>query len=159
MKRKQTKSMALKMLVPVGWLVAAATALTVLYATYGKYNGTTFQTESENVLYLTVHRTVWAMAIGWVVVACYHGYGGVVNTILSWDAWVPLSRLTYCAYLIHLLVILAVYLSMEVKIHYSAFTMIYLFLGHLTLSYGLAFLVSVAVEAPLMGVVKIVFKK
>ncbi|XP_066267576.1 nose resistant to fluoxetine protein 6-like [Branchiostoma lanceolatum] len=158
-KGKQTKSPTVSLLMPVGWLVAAASALAVLYSTFGQYNGTTLQTESENVLYLTVHRTVWAIALGWVVVACHHGYGGVVDTILSWDAWVPLSRLTYCAYLIHMLVLNAVYLTREVPIHYSTFTMIYFFLGNVTLSYGLAFLVSVAVEAPLMGLEKVVFNK
>ncbi|XP_066293459.1 nose resistant to fluoxetine protein 6-like isoform X2 [Branchiostoma lanceolatum] len=158
-KRKQTKSTTLSLLTPVGWLVAATSAVAVLYSTYGLYHGTTLQTEPENVLYLTVHRTVWAMALGWVVLACYHGYGGVVDIILSWDAWVPLSRLTYCAYLVHILVMYAVYFTREVPIHYSMFTMVYFFLGHLALSYGLAFLVSVAVEAPLMGVEKIIFNK
>ncbi|XP_078581489.1 nose resistant to fluoxetine protein 6-like [Branchiostoma floridae x Branchiostoma japonicum] len=158
-KPKQTKNMTSRLLMTIGWLVAAASAMAVLYATYGQYHGTTLQTEAENVLYLTVHRTVWAMALGWMVVACHHGYGGVVDIILSWDAWVPLSRLTYCAYLIHLQLVYAVYFTLEVPIHYTTFTMIYFFLGHVTLSYGLAFLVSVAVEVPLMGVEKIIFNK
>ncbi|XP_035683620.1 nose resistant to fluoxetine protein 6-like [Branchiostoma floridae] len=158
-KKKQTKSRTLSVLMLVGWLIAATAAMAVLYSVYGQYHGTTLQTQGENVLYLTVHRTVWAMAIGWVVIACYYGYGGVVDIILSWDAWVPLSRLTYCAYLIHILVMYAVYFTREVPIHYSTFTMIYFFLGHVTLSYGLAFLVSVAVEAPLMGLEKILFNK
>ncbi|XP_078686671.1 nose resistant to fluoxetine protein 6-like [Branchiostoma floridae x Branchiostoma belcheri] len=159
-KRKETKSTTLRLLmVRIGWIVAASCAVAVLYSTYGLYQGTAFKTESEHVLYLTVHRTVWAMALGWVVIACYHGYGGVVDIILSWDAWVPLSRLTYCAYLVHLLVMYAVYLTREVPVHYSMFTMIYFFLGHLTLSYGVAFLVSVAVEAPLLGLEKIIFNK
>ncbi|XP_078580675.1 nose resistant to fluoxetine protein 6-like [Branchiostoma floridae x Branchiostoma japonicum] len=158
-KPKQTRNMTSRLLMTIGWLVAAASAMAVLYATYGQYHGTTLQTEAENVLYRTVHRTVWAMALGWVVVACHHGYGGVVDIILSWDAWVPLSRLTYCAYLIHLQLVYAVYFTLEVPIHYTTFTMIYFFLGHVTLSYGLAFLVSVAVEVPLMGVEKIIFNK
>ncbi|XP_078618496.1 nose resistant to fluoxetine protein 6-like [Branchiostoma floridae x Branchiostoma japonicum] len=159
MRRKGTRNMTLSLLMPIGWLVAAASAMAVLYSTYGQYSGTTFQTESENVLYLTVHRTVWAMAVGWMVVACYYGYGGVVDIILSWDAWVPLSRLTYCAYLVHILVMYAVHLTREVPIHYSTFTIIYFFLGHLAVSYGVAFLVSVAVEAPLLGLEKVIFKK
>ncbi|XP_078581951.1 nose resistant to fluoxetine protein 6-like [Branchiostoma floridae x Branchiostoma japonicum] len=158
-KPKQTKSTTMSLLMTIGWCVAAAAAMTVLYSTYGQYHGTTLQTEGENVLYLTVHRTVWALALGWVVVACYHGYGGVVDIILSWDAWVPLSRLTYCAYLIHILLLTAVYLTLEVPIHYTTFTMIYFFLGNVTLSYGLAFLVSVAVEVPLQGVEKVIFNK
>ncbi|XP_066289065.1 nose resistant to fluoxetine protein 6-like isoform X1 [Branchiostoma lanceolatum] len=124
MRRKQTRSATQRMLMTVGWLVAADSALAVLYSPYGAYHGTTFQTESENVLYMTVGRTVWGMALGWVVVACYYGYGGVVDIILSWDAWVPLSRLTYCAYMVHILVMYPVYLTREVPIHYSTVTIV-----------------------------------
>ncbi|XP_078593512.1 nose resistant to fluoxetine protein 6-like [Branchiostoma floridae x Branchiostoma japonicum] len=159
MKRKQTRSITMSLLMTVGWLVAAASAVAVLYATYGIYNGTTLQTQGENVLYLTVHRTVWAMALGWVVVACHHGYGGVVDTILSWHGWVPLSRLNYCAYMLHQQLVLVVYLSMEGPIHFSNFTMVYFFLGHLTLSFGLAFLTCVAVETPFVGLEKIILNK
>ena len=30
---------------------------------------------------------------------------GFVNTLLSWSAWAPLSRLTYGVYLVHLIVL------------------------------------------------------
>jgi peptidoglycan/LPS O-acetylase OafA/YrhL len=33
------------------------------------------------------------------------GHGGPVNSFLSWSVWAPLSRLTYCCYLIHMDVI------------------------------------------------------
>ena len=36
----------------------------------------------------------------------FQGYGGVVNSFLSWSFWAPLSRLTYSCYLIHIDVIL-----------------------------------------------------
>ncbi|KAI8518592.1 hypothetical protein Bbelb_046090 [Branchiostoma belcheri] len=141
------------------WLVAAASAVAVLYSPYGVYQGTAFKTEHEHVLYVTLHRTVWGMALGWVVLACYYGYGGVVDIILSWKALVPLSKLTYCAYLGHLLVVLAVYLSRDLPIHFTSFSMIYFFLGHVTLAYAFAFLVSVAVEIPLVQLETIIFKR
>ncbi|XP_035683589.1 nose resistant to fluoxetine protein 6-like [Branchiostoma floridae] len=143
---------------PVGWAVATATALAVLYGLYGTYHGTVM-TNSENAFYLSVHRAVWGMALGWMVLACFYGYGGLVNTFLSWELWVPLSRLTYCAYLVHPMVIYVAFYTREVTLHYSTLTVIYFFLGNLVLSYGLAFLVSVTVEAPLLGLEKIVFRK
>ena len=36
---------------------------------------------------------------------------GFVNTLLSWKAIIPLSRLTYCAYLVHLVVMDTYFLS------------------------------------------------
>ena len=36
---------------------------------------------------------------------------GFINTLLSWKAFVPLSRLTYCAYLVHPLVMYVYYFN------------------------------------------------
>ncbi|XP_078664426.1 nose resistant to fluoxetine protein 6-like isoform X2 [Branchiostoma floridae x Branchiostoma belcheri] len=141
-------------LVCIGWCTATATALAVVYGMYGVYNGAVL-TYSGNLFFVTVHRVVWAMAIGWMVIACYHGYGGVVNTILSWNVWVPLSRLTYSAYLIHPIVMYLTYHTAESAIHLTTFNMIHLFLGHLMLGYGLAVLVFVFVESPTISLLKI----
>ncbi|XP_019643423.1 PREDICTED: nose resistant to fluoxetine protein 6-like [Branchiostoma belcheri] len=156
--RKSDHRKVMMILAPLGWAVATATALAVLYGLYGTYHGTVM-TDSENAFYLTVHRTAWGMALGWVVLACFYGYGGVVDSFLSWDLFVPLSRLTYCAYLVHPMVIYAVFYTREVPFHFTNISVTYLFVGNLVLSYGLAFLVSVTVEAPLLGLEKIIFRK
>ena len=38
---------------------------------------------------------------------------GFVNTVLSWQVWVPLSRVTFCAYLLHLFCIKYFYYKLE----------------------------------------------
>nr|CAD7433099.1 unnamed protein product [Timema monikensis] len=52
--------------------------------------------------YFALFRTCWALGVAWIVFSCVAGYGGPVNTLLSWKGWIPLSRLTYCIYLVHL---------------------------------------------------------
>lgn len=42
---------------------------------------------------------------------------GIANKILSFKGWVPLSRLTYCAYLLNPLIINSIYLSSENSAH------------------------------------------
>lgn len=44
---------------------------------------------------------------------------GPINTFLSWKAFIPLSRLSYCVYLIHPAVIYYVYAGMEEHLHFS----------------------------------------
>lgn len=44
---------------------------------------------------------------------------GLVNRILSARFWIPLSRLTYCAYLVHLVVITVQFRSLETVQAYS----------------------------------------
>lgn len=46
-------------------------------------------------------------------------FEGLANKILSARFWIPLSRLTYCAYLVHILAIVALYGSFETVQAYS----------------------------------------
>ena len=63
-------------------------------------------------------RLAWGFSLAWVIFSCTkvaiessiwsrgsvlcQGYGGPVNDFLSWSAFAPLARLTYCCYLIHM---------------------------------------------------------
>ena len=49
----------------------------------------------------------------------FYVVSGLVDTILSWKAFIPLSRLTYSAYLVHPIVIYVYYGSLERPFHYS----------------------------------------
>lgn len=44
---------------------------------------------------------------------------GAVNDILSWRAWIPLSRITFCAYLIHPILLQIYYLSRPHAFHFT----------------------------------------
>ncbi|XP_076092954.1 nose resistant to fluoxetine protein 6-like isoform X1 [Mytilus galloprovincialis] len=140
------------------WIVAAGLAIIILYGLYDEING---HPMSVNVaaLYNTVHRTLWGGCVCWVIFACATGNGGYVNTILSWKAFVPLSRLTYCAYLIH--PIIMYYFSNVQKrlLHFSDLTVMYLFLPNMCLSYAAAFIASLAFESPMMGLEKVIFRR
>ena len=73
---------------------------------------------AERAIYGGFHRLAWALALSWVILACikgvfsffsclklrFKGAGGPVNTILSWPAWIPLSRMSFAIYLIHMTV-------------------------------------------------------
>ncbi|XP_053380232.1 nose resistant to fluoxetine protein 6-like [Mercenaria mercenaria] len=78
-----------------------------------------------------------------------------VNALLSWRGIIPLSRLTYCAYLVHPLVIYVYIFSRRTLMHWYDLQMIYLFLGHLCVSYAAAFVLSLAFESPMMGLEKV----
>ena len=42
----------------------------------------------------------WSIGIS-IIIFCNTGYGGVVNSVLSWPGWDPLVRLSYGVYLLH----------------------------------------------------------
>ncbi|XP_060812347.1 nose resistant to fluoxetine protein 6-like isoform X1 [Bombus pascuorum] len=64
---------------------------------------------SLSVLYVGFGRTGWAMGIAWLIIACTTNHAGKSTKFLSLDIFVPLSRLTYCAYLINPLIILSLH--------------------------------------------------
>ncbi|EEC16301.1 conserved hypothetical protein, partial [Ixodes scapularis] len=51
--------------------------------------------------FATTHRAAWSLGVAWIVFACITGRGGVIDSLLSWDALAPLGRLSYAIYLVH----------------------------------------------------------
>ncbi|CAC5410947.1 unnamed protein product [Mytilus coruscus] len=140
------------------WIVAAGLAIIILYGLYDEVNGHPMSVDVA-ALYNTVHRTLWGACVCWVIFACATGNGGFVNTILSWKAFVPLSRLTYCAYLIHPIIMYYFSNVQRKLLHFSDLTVMYLFLPNMCLSYAAAFIASLAFESPMMGLEKVIFKR
>ena len=47
-------------------------------------------------------RPLWALFLSWLTFACATGRGGLITRFLSWNGFVPLSRLSFGVYLVHL---------------------------------------------------------
>ena len=56
----------------------------------------------EAGFYEGLTRLAWSVALGWVVVACAKGRGGIVNKFLSWGVFQPIAKISYMTYLTHL---------------------------------------------------------
>lgn len=68
----------------------------IFYDPYYEYNAV------ESAMYTAVHRTLWAIgSIGVLYVASY-GHARFIYNFLSWKPWIPLSKLVYGAYLVHM---------------------------------------------------------
>ena len=65
-------------------------------------NVDTRMSRTASAIYGGFYKVAWALAVGWVIFACSRGYGGWINELLSWKAFVPLSRVSYIIYLIHM---------------------------------------------------------
>ena len=89
--------------ISLGWIVSVVTCLAIVFGPYDIMNadnpekifGTT-----ATILYASLHRLAWSAAIGWMIFACVYGYGGWVNTFLSWGPFIPLGKLTFCTYML-----------------------------------------------------------
>ena len=129
----------------------------LVFGLYPMWHGHVY-TVTEEVLYNVLSRLTWGVALAFVVYACHNGYGGWLNSGLSWSFWTPLARLCFLTFLIHPLVLFATVESLQRTLHCTYVSISVLMVGEITLSFGIAFAVSALVEYPLKGVLKAVFK-
>ena len=61
------------------WCLAFVSATSVLYILDPvniKYGLKEYPSLAMSILYNAFHRVAWTFALGWVIFACFHGYGG-----------------------------------------------------------------------------------
>lgn len=145
-----------KMSAAAGWLVAAACSLAVLYGPYDAQFGSRAATATvaEAAAFNSLSRLTWSLCLAWLIFACHSGYAGWINTMLSWKAFTPLARLSYCTYLIHPIVMELTAAASRNLVHLDGLLVVPHFLGMLGTSLALAFIASLAVEAPALGIEK-----
>ena len=72
--------------------------------------------------------------------------------------WIPLSRISYNAYLIHPLILTVIFGSERKLIYYQDYNLAVYAIGIIVLSFGAATVVSVFVEFPIGNLEQAVFK-
>ena len=139
------------------WVLAAGCCISTVYGLYGSWHGHTFSL-AENVIYFIFSRFVWAVGLALMMFACHNGYGWIVNDFLSMKVWIPLSRLTYTAYLVHPIVLTVIFTSTRDTFTYTDYTLAVYAVAMVVLSFGAAGVVAVFVEFPLSNLEMAVFK-
>ncbi|XP_060069288.1 nose resistant to fluoxetine protein 6-like [Ylistrum balloti] len=84
---------------------------------------------------------------------------GFVNTLLSWKAFVPLSRLSYAAYLIHLIFITVIESVNQYPTYISVINQVVFFLGIVVITFMCSFVTSLAFESPMMALEKVILPR
>ncbi|KAG8198740.1 hypothetical protein JTE90_023505 [Oedothorax gibbosus] len=129
----------------LGWILSAVVSSLSVFGLYHHKLSVV-----ESCFYHAFSHTAFAASLAWVVYVCVTGQGGFVNCFLSWKFFIPLSRLTFCAYLVHPIIITAFYESQKSLIQFSNVTWMVFFLGFLIISYTVALLTSLLLEAPVI---------
>ena len=138
-------------------LVAAGCLFSVVYGVYSSWDRGGLSL-AENVAYFTLSRFVWAVGLSLLVFACHNGHGSAINTFLSMRFWIPLSRLTYSAYLIHPILLTLIFGTLREPFTYTDYTLVIYAVAMVVLSFGAAGVVAVFVEFPLSNLEMAVFK-
>ncbi|XP_024887479.1 nose resistant to fluoxetine protein 6-like [Temnothorax curvispinosus] len=102
----------------------------------------------STAIYVALSRTVWAIGIAWIVIVCSTKHGGIVKELLTCKIWIPLSRLTYCAYLLNPFIISSIRLHNETSAHLEFLSISAMVMGHVMISYICAYVLSLMAESP-----------
>jgi len=111
-----------------------------------------------NVVWIGFSRTMWSIGLGALLIMCVIGYGGAFNAAMSAKFWIPFARLSYSAYLFHLSNISTVYNGYKSAYTYQFSSVLYFFIGHLTIAFLLSFINYVLVEKPLMNIESLILR-
>ena len=101
------------------WVIAIYFCKITMFGTIEEFNGTRHFTKWENANFLMFSGLAWSIGISIVIFFCNTGYGGVVNSVLSWPGWDPLVRLSYGVYLFHILVIFFILGSLQASLIFT----------------------------------------
>ncbi|PIC22294.1 hypothetical protein B9Z55_016401 [Caenorhabditis nigoni] len=106
--------------------------------------------------YYNFSRFFWATSVGYIIVACHRGWAGPIGNFMNHPIWQPLGRLSYSAYIVHLMIVYY-FLNVGAKpLHFVSTWQVYVYyiLPATILTFTFAFFWSCLFEIPIMKLEK-----
>ncbi|XP_065334465.1 nose resistant to fluoxetine protein 6-like [Cloeon dipterum] len=140
-------------------LAATVVGLTSMFGAWVFYIPGREYFAGENAAYASLHRVGWALTVAWVVLGGCTTRFGVLQPLLQLNAFLPLSRLTYCAFLTHGAVQLYTLATLRQPEFMSFPKLFWMASGDITISFIVALFVHLFFEAPLGAIQKMLLRK
>ncbi|XP_037519333.2 nose resistant to fluoxetine protein 6 [Rhipicephalus sanguineus] len=132
----------------VCWCIALFCGLFCLFVKHLWYRSDGRASEPIRMAYAFTDRILWSVCVSWFVFACATCRAGPISRFLSWEGLLPLSRLSFGVYLLHLPIqTLSYYIARE-RTFFSHYTMVSACFAVLIWSYILSYLMFIACEGP-----------
>ena len=146
------------------WLVTAAIQYAVVFGLYddvqGQMQHQKAAKEADSVSYQSLARIAWSLSLTIQILLCQCGLGGFINSLLSWNGWLVLSRLTYSVFLLHIGLLTVFGAQMRHVLFLNPdFEFAVLYLGLLAMSYLAAAVLYLTVEQPVANLEGISYRK
>lgn len=108
-------------------------------------------------LYDAFSHVIWSAPICYIIFACAHNSGGVINWFLSHPIWQPFSRISYAVYLVHYPVSYLTVASIKPLPYFNEITLLRSIIGNVGLSILVAIPATLAFDSPIDTIDKLIF--
>ncbi|MBN3271823.1 NRF6 protein, partial [Polyodon spathula] len=95
----------------VGW-ISSLTSMALLVALAYVLHEVPNYPSAPHAIYQGLHRTLWAVAVAWIIFACDEGFGAL-------NVWIPFSSISFACFMIHPLLIIIFNGVQETLFHYT----------------------------------------
>jgi peptidoglycan/LPS O-acetylase OafA/YrhL len=109
--------------------------------------------------YRSLSHVIFALSVVLAVGACITGYGGLLDMLFSWKFYVPISRLTYSIYLIHMTIVQSYVYSKMTPGYISDSNMIMAAVPIALLTLILSALLYLMVEQPVVTLERLLLRR
>ncbi|XP_075539360.1 nose resistant to fluoxetine protein 6-like [Dermacentor variabilis] len=140
-----------------GWCASISCGLFCVFVKFPWYLSKKPTSHGVELLVAFFDRILWSFCLSWITLACATGRAGTLSKFLSWNAFVPLSRLSYCVYLIHMPFLEVLVGSSRERIYWSVFNLLTLTFAVLVWCFLLSYMTFIACEAPTGAFDKLLF--
>ncbi|KXJ74409.1 hypothetical protein RP20_CCG013733 [Aedes albopictus] len=133
-----------------GWVACFTLLGLIIFSNY-QFHTTNVDDFSHviDAFYEPLSRSVFAVCVMWIILACVNGKGGLLDEFLGAAMWQPLSRLSFTMYLLHiLLLVMASVAPSKTSAYFSVIDMFYRIWGAIGLTTGVTLLWSAIFEVP-----------
>lgn len=137
--------------IAVGWILSIGFMLThVFYRLYPQYSAV------GRTIYDSVFRELWAASICWIIYACHQlQSGGLLRRFLNQSSWQPLSKICLSVYLTHYLYIFLTCMNLKELQWVETWWQIHIHIGDIFISFFIATIFYLVVEAPTVRLVQL----
>ncbi|XP_045494787.1 O-acyltransferase like protein-like [Colias croceus] len=129
------------------WLLVLAVQALTVYSSYPIMQSTWDNQTADNLINSFV-RPAWALALGWVIFSCVHGYAGPINWFLSLKMWKIPARLSYALYIMHYSIMVIINSSRVAPIYFTVGNIMFYFCGYLVVCAFVTIAACILVDLP-----------
>lgn len=103
----------------MSWILTLGVFVGVTYLAFKSQNIDNPISPLKSGILLAFGRTVWSIILTSLIFLCVKGYGGPINAFLSSPYWLPLARLSYALYIVHMPFMLIITASARKSVYFS----------------------------------------